>query len=211
MEDKEFERNLKKVITNEERKHKKKYLRTIETSLYTNNQKKKFNWRIAASILVLIGMGSYFTLFNKSLSNEELYQLHFSPYENVVAPIVRNQIELSNKAEVFSEYEQGKYQKSIEGFDKLTTKDSVDVATINFYKANAYLQLKEFEEAQTLFNKIIENKNNEWRAESFWYLALISIKLNNVDVSVSYLQKLQKQNKKKFKSKEIEDLLNTLN
>ena len=204
MEDKEFDKHLKKAITAEERKLKKAYLKILETSL--KGSKKKINWRIAASILILIGLGSYFILFNKSLNNDELYANYFSPYENVVAPIVRDKVTLTKKAEVFSLYEQAEYKKALEKFNQLTPQDSIDVATLNFYKANTYLQLNAFEKAKNLFSKT--QKNEEWSQESLWYLALISIKLNDIDAALNYLQELKV--KDTFKNEEVEELINLL-
>lgn len=207
MEDLEFDKNLKKAITVEERKHQKAYLQSLENSLVSKSQKKKFNWRVAASIAVLFGLGSYLLLFNSSISNEDLYDTYFYPYENIVAPIVRDQVNLSRKAAVFSQYEQGNYKNAIDGFNQLTTQDSINVATITFYKANSYLQLKQFEKAKNLFSQIIENK--EWEAESLWYLALTSIKLNETDAALTYLQHLK--NKKTFKNDEVKKLINLMN
>jgi tetratricopeptide (TPR) repeat protein len=210
MEDLEFDKNLTKAITTEERKRQKAYLQSVEGTI-KEPKSKKTNWWIAASMATLIGLSGYFALFNQAVSNEELYDTYFSPYENVVEPIVRNQVNLTKKAKIFSQYEQGEYQKAIDGFNQLITQDSIAFTTINFYKANAYLQLKEFEKAQGLLYQVIENENKEWKEESLWYLALISLKLNDVDAATIYLQKLQKQNKKVFKNKEVEDLLNILN
>lgn len=199
MEDKEFDKHLKKAITTEERKIQKAFLRSIETSLKTS--KKRFNWQIAASIVILIGFSGYFLLFNQSLSNEELYSKYFSPYENVVEPIVRDQIKLSKKAQIFSLYEQGEYEKAIDGFNQLTPQDSINVATISFYKANSYLQLKQFEKAKALFSQT--QNTQEWNQESIWYLALIAIKLNDTDAALIYLKKLQKRNVKNEATKEL--------
>lgn len=210
MEDLEFDKNLKKAITAEERKRQKAYLQSVENAIQ-EPKSKKTRWWIAASVITLIGLSGYFALFNPSVSNEELYDTYFYPYENVVEPIVRNQVNLTKKAQVFNQYELGEYQKAIDGFDQLTTKDSIDVATINFYKANAYLQLKEFEKAQGVLHQVIESGNNEWKEESLWYLALISLKLNDENTAKEHLLKLQKQNKKVFNNKEVEDLLIILN
>ena len=204
MEDKEFDKHLKKAITTEERKIQKAFLRSVETSLKTS--KNKFDWRIAASIVILIGFSSYFLLFNQSLSNDELYSKYFSPYENVIEPIVRDQVKLSEKAQIFSFYELGEYEKAIDGFDQLTPQDSIDIATINFYKGNSYLQLKQFEKAKTLFTQT--QKTQEWNQESIWYLALISIKLNDTDAALMYLKKLQKIN---IKNEATKELINSIN
>ncbi len=205
MEDKEFDKHLKKAITAEERKHQKAYLRAVEKSL--NTSKKKFNWRIAAAIIAIIGLSGYFIFGNQSLSNDELYSKYYAPYENVIEPIVRDQVNLSKKAKVFSFYEQGAYKKAIEGFNQLTALDAIDVETITFYKANSYLQLKEFKKAKTLFSQV--TKNEQWQTESLWYLALISIKLNDTDAALKYLQQLK--NKRTFKNSAVNELIKLLN
>ena len=210
MEEKEFDKNLKKIITSQERKLQKKYLRSIEASLINTNKSKKFNWLIAASIGLFIGLGSYLFLFNNSLSNEEIYNTYFSPYANVVEPIVRDKVNLSKKAEAFSLYERGEYKKAIKSFNLLSDKDSINTATLNFYKANTYIKLNEFEKAKNLFHKVIESNSKEWKQESMWYLALIDIKLNNIDTAKTHLQNLQKQNKQAFKTEEIKTILSNL-
>ena len=140
-----------------------------------------------------------------------MYDTYFYPYENIVAPIVRDQGKLSKKAAVFSQYEQGNYKNAIDGFNQLSTKDSIDIVTINFYKANAYLQLNEFEKAQNLFYQIVEIDDKEWKQESIWYLALISLKLDDVVAAKKYLQQLKNQHQHTFKSKEVKTLLKKLN
>jgi tetratricopeptide (TPR) repeat protein len=206
MEDLEFDKNLKKAITAEERKRQKVYLQSIEDTIEAPKPKRT-NWWVAASIVIVVGFSVYFALFNQSLSNEALYSKYFYPYENVVVPIVRDRVNQTNKAKAFSFYEQGEYQKAIDGFIQLTTNDSIDVATITFYKANTYLQLKQFEKAKTLFSQVVENK--EWEAESLWYLALTSIKLTDTEAALKYLQKLK--NKKTFKYEEVKELIDLLN
>ncbi|WP_347173216.1 tetratricopeptide repeat protein [Polaribacter uvawellassae] len=208
MKDKEFDKNLQKAITASERKKQKRFLKSVEASLNDVDVKpKKVSWLVAAAIVVLIGLSSYFTLFNTSLSSDELYNNYYTPYKNVVEPIVRNQTELSKKAQVFADYELGNYQNAIVGFNQLKKQDSVAINTINFFKANAYLQLKEYQKAQTLFNQIIETDTKEWKQESNWYLALIALKLKDKNSAKEYLQNLQKQT---FKNKELKDLLDKL-
>lgn len=192
MKETEFDKDLKKAIAAEKRKELKEDLRSFEASLSESQKPStKFNWRIAASIAVLIGLGSWFFLFNQNPSSEELYDQYFTPYENVVEPIVRDQTNPSKKAQVFADYEQGRYQKAIEGLDALMTDDSLNASTLQFYKANAYLMLDQFEKAKPLFEQVVD-RNKEWKEESRWYLALLSLKSNNTDTSLSYLKELQK-------------------
>ncbi|SDR92354.1 hypothetical protein SAMN05216503_1405 [Polaribacter sp. KT25b] len=207
MENKEFDKNLKKAITLQKRKELKSYIQSVENSIA---KPKKYNWLLVASIALLIGLSSFYLFNSKSLSNNELYNLHFTPYENVIEPIVRDKVNKSKKAFAFSLYEQGKYLKAIESFNKLTEKDSIEANTLLFFKANAYLQLEEFKKSEILFHKILINDNKEWKNESLWYLALISLKQDKKDAAITFLDKLQRQQKLNFKTEEIKIILNNI-
>lgn len=210
MKENEFDQHLKKAIIAEKRKESKEFLHSLENSLSASKvPRKEFNWRIAASIAVLIGFAGAFFLWNLAPSKDTIYSSYFQPYNNVVAPIVRDQANLSEKAKAFALYEQGSYRKAIDGFEVLSAKDSLSPATLNFYKANAYMQLQEFEKAKSLLQMVVD-EHKEWKAESLWYLALISLKLEDIDTAKSYLNRLQQSNENAFKKKEVDDLLNTL-
>ena len=208
MKETEFDKDLRKGIAAEHRREWKENLRSLEASLAEPKKTStRFNFRIAASVAVLIGLASGFFLFNQNPSSEELYHQYFTPYENVVEPVVRDQVELSKKAQAFAYYEQGNYEKSIAIFQGLTPQDSLTFSVVQFYQANAYMRLNEFETAQKLFEQVVD-QNKEWKEESLWYLALISLKSNDEDTAISYLKKLQ-QNGTVFK-REVKALLETL-
>ena len=205
MEDLEFDKNLKKAITATERKQQKMFLKSVEKSI---EKSKKTNWLIAASIATIIGLSSYFIFSNQVVSNQELYAKNFTPYENVVVPIVRNNKELTTKALAFAYYELGEYEKAIDLFNQLTITNNTEKATINFYKANANLMLDNYTNAKDLFLQIVKNNKKIWQQESIWYLALIFIKLEDIDNAKLFLQKLQQLNS--YKINKVNDLLKSL-
>jgi len=211
MEDKEFDKYLKKAITNEERIVQKNYLRSLELSLSESEKTSgKFYWKIAASIVLIIGLSISLFLFNQSPSTDQIYKRYYAAYENVVVPIVRNEIKTSKKAKVFANYEQGNYKNALLGLNQLTTKDSLSSLTISFYKANSHLYLGNYKKAKELFLEIITKNQKSWYRESKWYLALIAIKQNDKEIAISYLLDLQKEDKNAYKSKEVEKLIHEL-
>lgn len=208
MEDLEFNKNLKKVITAQERKRQKAYLQSIENTI-EKRKSIKLNWWIAASITVLIGFSGYFVFSNQSISNEELYSEYFTPYRNTVVPIVRNDTKPTKKIIAFEKYETGKYNEAIVLLDQLTIKDSIDNNTLYFYKANAYLQLEKPQEAINCLLKISDN-DPKWQEERLWYLSLASLKIDAIEDTKKYLTYLKANNSKGFKSKKIDRLLENL-
>ncbi|MDD7915410.1 tetratricopeptide repeat protein [Polaribacter ponticola] len=205
MEDLEFDKNLKKAITATERKQQKMFLNSVEKTI---EKPKKTNWLIAASIAAIIGLSSYFIFNNQVVSNQELYAKNFTPYENVVVPIVRNNKELTTKALAFAYYELGEYEKAIDLFNQLTSANTTEKITINFYKANAYLMLDNYTDAKELLLPIVKNNKKVWQQESIWYLALTYIKLEDIDNAKLFLQKLQQL--KSYKINKVNDLLKSL-
>ena len=208
MENKEFDTHLKKVITAEVRTQQKVFLQSIEATLKTQKSKKT-NWFIAASIAAVIGMFGYFTIHNKTVSNQELYAMYFTPHRNIVVPIVRSETKTTQKTTAFQKYETGKYTEAITLFNQLTTKDSIDTNTLNFYKGNAYLELKKPEKAIISFLKIT-NSDTNWQEERLWYLALASLNIDKKEDAKKYLTLLKSNNSKGFKANEIEILLKEL-
>ncbi|WP_405607685.1 tetratricopeptide repeat protein [Polaribacter sp. Asnod1-A03] len=209
MENNEFEAHLKKVITAEERKQQKDFLKSVEATIRIDKTKKT-KWFIAASIAVIISLSSYFVFNNQSISNQELYATYFTPHRNIVVPIVRSETKATNKITAFKNYETGKYTEAIALFNQLTKNDSIDNNTLHFYKGNAYLQLNKPEKAILSFLKISDSDTN-WQEERLWYLALASLKTDKKEDAKKYLIHLKSNNSKGFKLKEIENLLKEIN
>lgn len=210
MKDKEFDKNLQKAITASERKKQKRFLKSVEASLNDVDAKpKKVNWLVAASIIAIISLCGYFILNNNGTSNQELYAENFTPYRNIVVPIVRDNIKKSKKNIAFTKYEIGDYFEAILLFNQLEKQDSLDANTINFYKANAYLKIGKTNEAIESLLQISENSN--WQEERLWYLALASLKIEKTKDAKKYLSHLKITNKKDFKAKEVDELLKELN
>lgn len=204
MEDKEFDKHLKKAITTEERKQQKLFLQSVEATIIT--KPKKTNWFVAASVILLVGFAGYFYMTHSTLTNEKLYKDLYLPYENVISPIVRSKDKLSKKQLAFAYYEEGIYKEAIIAFDYLTPNDSITISTIQFYKANAFLALDQLDNAKKIFTSVLTLNDKDWKTESKWYLALIALKQHKNQESKRYLLQIKQENPN-YNLKEIEDLL----
>lgn len=165
MSDLDFDNNLQKVITVAERKRLKLELQELEESLSTP-KKKKTNWLLVASVALLGSLGSYFLLFNTKVSPKELYAQNFRPYRNVVQPIVRGDENIDKKTIAFTYYEQKQYNEAFQLFDELVSKNLMDKNTLNFYMANALLELNRPVKAISLFLSLAEGNSKKWQKES---------------------------------------------
>ena len=99
-------------------------------------------WSIAATFLILISLSSVWYLKDTS-SAVSLYAQYFEPYKNIVQPIVRGEAIKTTKELAFKAYDEQNYKEAIVYFDDMlnTTQEPI----IEFYKANAQLQLGDTE------------------------------------------------------------------
>jgi len=186
----EFEKELQLALKKEERKE----IKELFSSLNQTEEKSKGKvisirpWLVAASIALVVGLGSWLFFFNSlDINTNQLYAANFTPYENVVHPIERgNQLEdLLNRA--FTAYEDEKYDEALRLFKELNVKKND--AYIDFYEAIVLMQLNKHQEAIPLLKNYIQN-NGELKDRAHWYLALTYLKLGDVSNSKAELEKL---------------------
>ncbi|WP_299125245.1 tetratricopeptide repeat protein [uncultured Winogradskyella sp.] len=201
----EFESNLKRVVKEKRHKELKSKLNQFETKakIEKTDKKPSFSYlKIAASIIILITAGwfGYQNFF--SINYENLYSENYNSYPNTVYSITRSDSTNSPEREAFVAYEAANYQLAIEKFDKAKSKDY-----FNFYKAQSYLNIKQYEKAKHLLETVIKT-DEEFVAESHWYIALIYIKEENKTKAIEYLNQLVE--KYKYKTEEAKLLIKAL-
>ena len=162
-------------------------------------------WSIAATVLVLLGLGSLWFL-NTINSTETLYAHYFEPYKNVVQPIVRGDEVKTTKILAFMAYDDGDYAKAIVHINELL--EDQPEAILALYKANAQLQTDQTEAAIVTLESHIK-KTDTIYAEAQWYLALSYLKLDNKAAAKSHLNTLLQTNSS-FKNEDAKKLLKTL-
>lgn len=197
-----FEQNLKEVIKNNEIDTLKAKLQGFEKDLSANQTtrieffdsettktvKPLFNYKnfaIAASIALLMGWFGYNSFFGTDYSN--IYDTNFSTYPNTVYTITRGDIENTLEREAFVAYESRNYKTAIEKLDAIPLEETKDY--FNFYKGQAYLNLEDLVNAETFFTLVVQD-NKSFVAESTWYLALISLKEENITEAKKHLENL---------------------
>lgn len=207
-----FEKELQIALNKEERKEIKELFSSLnetkEKEIVKNKGKviSMQSWLAAATIALVVGIGSWFFFFNSTdLNTSQLYAANFTPYENVVHPIERgNQLQdLMSRA--FTAYEDEKYNEALLLFKELNVKQNDDY--IVFYEAIVLMQLNRHNEAIPLLKNYIEN-NGELKDRAHWYLALSYLKLDDVSNSKVVLEKLIELGsfKKDFSKDLLEDL-----
>lgn len=181
-----FQKNLKKAIALEERAALKTKLQSFETVAESPKSKVKpiRIWYVAASVILICGLGFYFT----QSTTPALYDEYYQTYPNIVAPTVRGENNNNIQSEAFFEYDNGNYQKAEELFSTIYTSEKEDYAL--FYKALSLLELNKTTDAVTAFKTFDLAKNNSFTPFVKWYLALGYLKENQKENAIPLLQSL---------------------
>lgn len=195
---------LKDAITKQDRNNIKQELQSFESS--SDKNAPFINWRIAASIVILIGLSAFWFLRTNTLNSEELFVQYFEPSRNLVQPIVRGESPKDIKSQAFTAYETKNYEEALSYFDQMLEQNNDK--TISFYKANVLLELNKTEEAITIFNDNLKTSDS-LEVKNKWYLALALLKINDIEQAKKQLQDLVDTDSK-FKANQVQELLKAL-
>ena len=205
----DFQKELRRSLKKNERQEIKQMFGELRTEIEDTEAKvfKLRPWLAAASIAVLVFLGTWFFFFNSpEINTDQLYAANFAPYDNVVHPIERgNQLE-DLKTRAFTAYENMEYPKALELFGALHKKQNDSY--VDFYSAMVLMQLNKQEEAIPLLEGYIV-KEGDLVDRASWYLALAYLKSGEIVKSRAQLRLLVKKNG--FKAEAAENLLDKLN
>ena len=133
----------------------------------------KYNLIIAASVALLIVVGSAYLYLNITNSNKTLYKKYYSVDPGLPTVMGNNNNYDFYKAMV--DYKQGKYDTAIKTWESLlTTKPQND--TLNYFLGAAYFASKNENRAVSFFETVSENKQSYFYDDSQFYLGLIALK-----------------------------------
>jgi len=198
-----FQENIKVAIKKEEQEQLKEELKSFESTL-ENPRKNYVKWFVAASIIALLALPSIWYFGNSTIDTNTLFADNFSPYRNVVHPIVRGETSNDIKTKAFTAYETKNYNEALNYFNQIIKNNSDK--TILFYKANVLLQLGKTDEAITILQQTLKTSDSLTN-KSHWYLALAYIKNNNLDKAKQSLKTLSNST---FKTDAVNTLLKQL-
>ena len=153
----EFQKELQFALKKEERREIKQMFNEIAETEKPSTPKiiRLRPLMAAASIALLVGLGSWFFLFNKpNYDSDQLYNTHFVPYDNVVHPIERGNQLVDLKTRAFTAYENEEYVVALELFKELHTEQSDSY--IDFYTAIVLMQLQNHKEAIPLLKATLK-------------------------------------------------------
>ncbi|MDT0555391.1 hypothetical protein [Patiriisocius hiemis] len=194
-------KDLQAAITDSERRTLKTSLQELENKTPALKKRSNF-YLIAASIVVVLGIGSLFMF--SSPNPEQLYASNFEVYPNTLKPVVRGDV--GEEMLPFIAYETKEYDKAVVSFASILEQN--DDPDIRFYYAMSLLNdSQETKALQEL--KVLESSNTKYLPQVYWYTALLELKKENIEASKTLLNRLI-EDKALYKNREAKQLLKKL-
>ena len=209
-----FQKDLKKALQQNQRESLKATLQSFEKDL----EKKKGlftikTWLAAASVIVLLGIG---TLIFNSYSSEKpdkLYAEYFEPYRNIIRPVERGEDDGSIETKAFQAYENGKFYKAINLFNSVESFEEDNNDYIDFYKGISFMALDKYKEAIEVLLPIateVEKGDYDISQKANWYLALAYLNSNEIEKARSQFYMIAHDEAFTFKKDEAQEILEKL-
>ncbi|QKX06989.1 hypothetical protein HN014_19400 [Aquimarina sp. TRL1] len=175
----DYTRKIKKIISESEESH----ADTNKKTLFS--EKKWFFLKIAASVLLVIGLGvASWNIFGKQETPEEIFASVYVPYP--VESVTRGEEHDKELHRLYQYYAHENYGQVVSS----VTDRIPRTALLYMYMGNSYLNTGEIQKAIEQFSAI-KKKDSLYEA-ALWYLSLSYIKDRKLSLSKETLEKLIK-------------------
>ena len=148
-------------------------------------------WLVAASVLVIAGLGSLL-LLNLDSKGEKLFATYFHPEPGLISTMGTSDNYLFDRAMV--DYKVGNYDAALKTWENLL-KMKPGNDTLNYFIGSSWLMKEKQETAIFYFNNVISNKNSIFRNDALWYTGLALLKSNKKAEALVFIEKADHQNK----------------
>jgi tetratricopeptide (TPR) repeat protein len=206
-----FHKNLKSAIVSHQNEELKETLKSFESKLSRNSRFSVIptKWLAAASLAILLTLGSWMVKNYVFPSNERIFESYYEPYPNTVVPIVRGNELHTIEYRAFLAYEAEEYHKAINLFNSV---ENSEQKYIQFYRALCMLSVEKTEEAIETLIPLTESspgtlQNMDCRQKAIWYVGLAYLRQGRQQEALHYMDILRNQNEElRFKKEEADEV-----
>ena len=167
------------------------YLKSIEEKIQGDQSHpiasgiKGWYYYAAAAVVALLAVVA--VLLPGKQNTDELFAAYFTPYPNVVEPLLRGNDLAEDRLKPFHDYEGQDYQRAAAGFEALL--DEKEEPGILLLLGNSNLMLGKSEEAQKNFITLIRNYD-DFDLQAKWFLSLSYLKSGDTENARKILKEL---------------------
>ena len=128
--------------------------------------RKMLSYGAIASLAILISFGILLKVQHKKLTNEQIYQRHYEPYEVTMVYRGDNQ-SLITLAQ--SKYDAQDFFGAIEIYEQILGREPGDMES-NLYSGISLMETEQYSKAENRFGTIIDHNDNLYIEQAEWYL-----------------------------------------
>jgi tetratricopeptide (TPR) repeat protein len=129
--------------------------------------RKVLSYAAIASLAILISFGILMKVQHKKLTNQQIYQRHYEPYE---VTMVYRSGETQNLIDLaMLKYDAQDYFGAIEIYEQILSKEPGNMES-NLYSGISYLETEQYSKADNRFRTIIDHNDNLYIEQAEWYL-----------------------------------------
>lgn len=161
---------------------------TTPASVKLNSVKK---WLVAASIVVIAGIGSLLFL-NQDTKEEKIFASFYKPDPGLISAMSTSENYLFDRAMI--DYKIGKYDAALKTWESMLVLNPEN-DTLNYFIGSAYLAEKKNELAINHFQKVIANPNSYFLNDALWYSGLILLKEDKILEAIPFIEKSEHHGK----------------
>ncbi len=183
-----MENKLKDAFRKEMRQRMKERLREVEEEVAVPRIRRLSvgRWLTAASVVLLLGMASWYWLATPSVQPAAIAQSMFAPLPNVLAPEVRGTAAESALQNAMQAYQIKRYPQAIASLKQLP--DSLQSQEVQLYIATAMLADNNAQEAVQVLQTLPPE------AATQWYLCLAYLQTGKQEEAIALAEQLRQSN-----------------
>jgi tetratricopeptide (TPR) repeat protein len=182
----------------------------IKTSVFSEPKRNKvlyLTMGIAASCMLLTIIIS--KQLNTNISKNDIYNKYFEPANIGMVFRSAGNGEINDELRsAMSMYEQKNYVNAINLFEDILNKDSSRIG-LNLYSGISHMEIKEYDEANKRFNKIIDQNSNAFIESAKWYLGLCYLMTDKENQAKNVFTDISKSNS--YYNKDAKKILKQMN
>jgi tetratricopeptide (TPR) repeat protein len=150
---------------------------------------------VAGSVLASILVGVLILLFftGRQYTNEQLFNKFYQSYDATMSFRSAEDNLNSDLAIAMQKYEEGNFRGALVLFEKILRTDPSRIG-LEFYSGMSHFEIKEYENANKSFQKVIDNKFNMYIEQAEWYLGLCYLVTNDIKNAKKQFEKIANSN-----------------
>ena len=134
--------------------------------------RKMLSYGAIASLAILISFGILLKVQHKKLTNEQIYQRHYEPYEVTMIYRSGETQRMINLAQ--SKYDAQDFFGAIEIYEQILGTEPGDMES-NLYSGISYMETEQYSKAENRFGTILDHNDNLYIEQAEWFLGFCSL------------------------------------